>query len=171
MSPHLFNYLILYIIAEALRKCCHVRQNDPLKYCHVYNFFFKKPYVALEWLTFRHQPTYPKKEKRKKNIDPYKNTKLLIHKTKEKKKEKRKKKPQTLKPKPYFPIKIQTQTCNSSLHLHIHTDRNSVFQPIKKKKKKNLCNNENLCLFSAIVKTKNPCSSSATTIDLEELTA
>ena len=110
-------------------------------------------------------PLIQKKEKKKKNANPYKNTKPLIH------QKKKKKKSQTLKPKPYFPIKIQTQTCNSSLHLHIHTDRTSVFQPIKKKKKKNLCNNENLCLFSAIVKTKNPCSSSATTIDLEELTA
>ena len=66
---------------------------------------------------------------------------------------------QTLKPKPYFPIKIQTQTCDSLLHVHIHIDRTSVFQPIKQTgKKKDLCNNENLCLFSAIVKTENLCS-------------
>ena len=76
---------------------------------------------------------------------------------------------QLLKPKPYFPIKIQTQTCNSSLHFHIHTDRTSVFQPIKQTKKENLCNSENLCSCSAIVKTKNLCSSFATTDDLEAI--
>ena len=76
---------------------------------------------------------------------------------------------QSLKPKPYFPIKIQTQTCNSSLHLHIHTDRTSMFQPIKQTKKENLCNSKNLCSCSAIVKTENLCSSSATTGDLEAI--
>ena len=82
---------------------------------------------------------------------------------------KKKKKTQSLKPKPYFPIKIQTQTCNSSLHLHLHTDRTSVFQPIKQTKKENLCNSENLCSCSAIVKAENLCSSSATTGDLEAI--
>ena len=36
-------YLILYIIAETLRRCCHVRKKGPLKCCHVYNLFFKRP--------------------------------------------------------------------------------------------------------------------------------
>ena len=73
-------------------------------------------------------PLIPKKEKKKKNANPYKNTKPLIH--------QKKKKTQTLKPKPYFPIKIQTQTCDSSLHFHIHTDQASIFQPIKQTQKK-----------------------------------
>ena len=49
-----------------------------------------------------------------------------------------------------------------------HTDWTSVFQPIKQtNKKKNLCNSENLCSFSAIVKTENLCSSFATTDNSE----
>ena len=131
-------------------RCWHVRKNDPLKCCHVYNFFFKKPYVASI-------------QKKKKNRNLYKNTSRLS------KKQKKKKKMQSLKPKPYFSIKIQTQTCSSSLHLHIHTDWTSMFQPIKQTKKENLNNSENLCSCSAIVKTKNLCSSFATTDDLEAI--
>ena len=130
-------------------RCWHVRKNNPLKCCHVYNFFFKKLYVASiqkKTATFIKTPAaYPQNKKRKK------------------------KKTQSLKPKPYFSIKIQTQTCNSSLHLHIHTDRTSVFQPIKQTKKENLCNSENLCSCFAIVKTENICLSSATTGDLEAI--
>ena len=130
-------------------RCWHIRKNDPLKCCHVYNFFFKKLYVASI--------------QKKKNRNLYKNTSRLSTKQKKKKK----KKTQSLKPKPYFSIKIQTQTRNSSLHLHIHTDRTSVFQPIKQTKKENLCNSENLCSCFAIVKIENLCSSSATTDDLK----
>ena len=131
-------------------RCWHIRKNDPLKCCHVYNFFFKKPYVVSikkkkkKPQAFIKTPTaYPQNKKRKRT--------------------------QSLKPKPYFPIKIQTQTCNSSLHLHIHTDRTSVFQPIKQTKKENLYNSENLCSCFAIVKTENLCSSFATTGDLEAI--
>ena len=132
-------------------RCWHVRKNDPLKCSHVYNFFFKKPYIV----------SIPKKKKKTASL--YKNTSHLTT------KQKKKKKMQSLKPKPYFSIKIQTQTCSSSLHLHIHTDWTSVFQPIKQTKKENLNNSENLCSCSAIVKTENLCSSSATTGDLEAI--
>ena len=37
------HYLILYIIVEVLRSYCHVRKNDPLTCCPVYNLFFKRP--------------------------------------------------------------------------------------------------------------------------------
>ncbi|KAK7840822.1 zinc finger ccch domain-containing protein 66 [Quercus suber] len=62
-----------------------------------------------------------------------------------------------------------TQTCDSSLHLHMHTGRTSVFQPIKQTKEKTLCNSENLCSCSAIQKTENFYSSSATTDELEAI--
>ena len=45
---------------------------------------FKKSYGASERLTFRHQPAHPKTKK--KNANPYKKTKPLIHKKEKKKK-------------------------------------------------------------------------------------
>ena len=39
--------LILYIIAEALRWCCHVREKCHLKNWHVYNFKLKVPHGAF----------------------------------------------------------------------------------------------------------------------------
>lgn len=102
-----------------------------------------------------------KKEKEKKrNANPYKNTSHLPTKQKKKKKNSN----------PISRSKFRlTQTCDSSLHLHMHTGRTSVFQPIKQTKEKTLYNSENLCSCSAIQKTENFCSSSATTDELEAI--
>ena len=63
------HYLILYIIVEVLRSYCHVRKNDPLTCCPVYNLFFKRPAWCNVLGESYKNPTCLLKKKKKPKID------------------------------------------------------------------------------------------------------